>query len=211
MLTNDELERLIHEAGSSEIAILEENFPQNSQILDEIGHRPTSNPYAYLVEDPEGDSIHHPEKDIIEEDPDTSKITFKWFDNDLAKYFEPSIGFFGDPELKDHLINSDEIVIKEQIIKIEFSYPLKNPTVREYIAVGGFSRVFLAQCIFEGYATIYEEEELTVGNPGHYENLYNRKTSNGRYGIWGHDMGDISLISAGYSSEERLCWFRTES
>jgi len=45
--------------------------------------------------------------------------------------------FFYFRILKDHIIDPDEIVIKEQVIKIEFSYPLKRPTVREYIAIGG--------------------------------------------------------------------------
>ncbi len=148
---------------------------------------------------------------ICKKAPDITKIRFRWFDDTPADNFQPSISFFGDPELKDHIIEPDEIVIKDQIIKIKFSYPLKRPTVREYVTVGGFSRVLLAQCIYEGYATIYDEEEQAVGNPGHYENLYNRKTSDGPYGIWGHDMGDISVIYAGYSPEEKLCWLRTES
>nr|WP_147664666.1 leucine-rich repeat domain-containing protein [Candidatus Prometheoarchaeum syntrophicum]QEE17782.1 Leucine Rich repeats (2 copies) [Candidatus Prometheoarchaeum syntrophicum] len=210
-LTTDEIERLIHEAGPMETTLLNKKKPQNTSILNRIAHRPTINPYGYLFKATDGVTIPPSDEDCIEEDPDTDKIAFRWFDTDPTKSFNPSVGFFGDPELKDHLLDPDKIVINEQVIKIEFSYPLKHSTVREYIKVGGFSRVFLAQCIFEGYASIYNEEEAAVGNPGHYKNLYNRRTSNGPYGIWGHDMGDISIIYAGYSPTEQLCWLRTES
>lgn len=135
------------------------------------------------------------------------KIDIKWFEdaNNPDNYIIALITDLGEPDLKDHIKDPDEIVIEDEEIKIEFSYPLKRGTIREYYSIGGFTRLFLAQCIFEGYYTIYEEEEAAVGNPGHYENLYNRRESDGPYGIWGHDMCDLTLDYIDYNPNKKLC------
>jgi hypothetical protein len=41
-----------------------------------------------------------------------------------------------------------------------------------------------------------EEDETSGGNPGHIPGMLNRNTSEGKYGIWGHDIGDLLLCSA---------------
>ena len=61
------------------------------------------------------------------------------------------------------------------------------PSCRDYHSIGGFSKLLLAQCIYEGYCVIYEEEDLE------------------KYGVWGHEMGDLSLICAEYIPEEKYC------
>ena len=120
-------------------------------------------------------------------------ITFKWVESDSVYWFNPSIAHFDDPELKEHLIDPDELVIKEQEIKIEFSYPLKNSVIRDYHSFGGFSRLLLGQCINEGYYTIYDEQDLE------------------KYGVWGHARGDLVLICIEYVVEKKLCMLRIES
>jgi len=121
------------------------------------------------------------------------EIKFKWVDTETNDAFDPAISFFGDPEIKFHLIDPDALVIKEQEIKIGFSYPLENSVERDYHAIGGFSRLLLAQCIYEGYCVIYEEEDLE------------------KYGVWGHSMGDLTLIGVEYILEEKYCMLKIVS
>ena len=59
------------------------------------------------------------------------------------------------------------------------------------------------QHIYEAYKNIYDEEEQQVGDPGTYENLYNRKKSEGPYGIWGHQLGDLYLESINYNPKTK--------
>lgn len=40
---------------------------------------------------------------------------------------------------------------------------------------------------------IYDKEFAEVGDPDTYERLYNRRKSNGPYGIWGHYLEELSL------------------
>ncbi|QEE17132.1 hypothetical protein DSAG12_02964 [Promethearchaeum syntrophicum] len=110
---------------------------------------------------------------------------FRWFDDDPEDNYNPTIIHFGNPELKYHLLSPNRIIIPEQAIKIEFSYPLEKGAVFEYQVIGGFSRLDLAQCIYEGYYSVYADAE--------------------KYGVWGHGMGDLSLIGVEYIIEERYC------
>ncbi len=196
-LTDDEEERLVHEARSPEIQILESDLLSNVSILNKIMNRPIEK-----IPDPIINSLvdttipviddENSEKEIVRSG-EIDEIKFRWFDDTQKDCFQPTITFFGHPELSDHLIGADKIVIKEQQIKIGFSYPLKNSTVQDYYMVGGFTRIELAQCIFYGYSTIYEEKDLK------------------KYGIWGHSMGDLSLICVEYYFEENYCRLRIES
>ena len=69
---------------------------------------------------------------------------------------------------------------------------------------GGFSRKDLFHYIYEEYKNIYDEEEQQVGDPGTYENLYNRKKSEGPYGIWGHQLGDLYLESIRHDPKTKI-------
>ena len=95
-------------------------------------------------------------------------------------------------------------MIKEETISIKFSYPLENKVSFEYHNKGGFTRLDLFRCIYEGYKDIYEAEEKEVGDPGTYRMLYNRKQSKGKYGIWGHYMNDLRIEGIIYDSKERF-------
>ncbi len=93
------------------------------------------------------------------------------------------------------LTNGNEIVIPMREINIEYNYPLSH-IVRipmKSKSPKGFTRAELAKKISEGYHRIYREEEQDVPNPGHITGMFNRKSSNGRHGIWGHDLGNLVL------------------
>lgn len=91
-----------------------------------------------------------------------------------------------------HFIISN-FIISFSISTIEFSYPLENGVINDYYCIGGFSRLFLAQCIYEGYYTIYSEKDLE------------------KYGVWGHSMGNLSLMRVEYIKAKKYCMLRIDS
>lgn len=57
------------------------------------------------------------------------------------------------------------------------------------------------------YKKIYDIEEGKVGNPGHIPGMLNRATSNGPFGIWGHDMGDLFFEGIRIDTEKKTISF----
>lgn len=61
----------------------------------------------------------------------------------------------------------------------------------------GWTRQHLAQAVQESYRHIYAAEEDTQSrDPGRVPGLLNRERSDGAYGIWGDDLGDLMLEGA---------------
>lgn len=122
------------------------------------------------------------------------------------------------------LIDADELVIPEQKIIVLIDYPLEIPTEVVLQSVGGFTRQGLLDRIRNAYETIYQEEERTSTKPvetvgdyctrwlsehpeateedrRHYEfrsALMNRASTNGIYGIYGHELRDLALVEVKY-------------
>ncbi len=115
----------------------------------------------------------------------------------------PSILDFENKEVRDNLINPNEVVIKDEKITMIIIYPLSVEVRLSLEKKGGFTRLDVFKNIYEAYKRIYEEEEKSVGDPGSYDNLYNRKKSEGKYGIWGHYLGDLVIESVTYNQKER--------
>jgi len=113
-----------------------------------------------------------------DEDNVTSSVNITDYERDVLKQRQPN-----------------EIVIPMQKIEVEFDYPLNNPATFTFEADTdkGFTRAHLIRRVCQTYHQIYQEEEAEVGNPGHVEGMWNRKTSDGKYGIWGHDLSDLVL------------------
>jgi hypothetical protein len=89
---------------------------------------------------------------------------------------------------------------------VRISYPLQRPVVVELAAdtPQGFSRGGLVRAIAAAYRRVYEEEEASAGppppRPPGYP-IFNRVVTDGRYGIYGHDLGDLALVSVEPSAE----------
>jgi hypothetical protein len=84
----------------------------------------------------------------------------------------------------------DQKVTELEKITIHFGYPLTHATDMEFVHPGGFSYRNFLQAVHDGYAKIYAAEK----DPGRaHANSMNRGRSEGPYGIWGHDMGDLFL------------------
>lgn len=105
----------------------------------------------------------------------------------------PNLIDYNEKEIRDKIINPDDIVIKEEEIEILFDYPLSQTVLMKFHSPKGFSRIYLWKCIYDGYKKIYDEEEEDCGKVGFIEGTYNRKPSDGRYGIWGHVISDLCI------------------
>jgi hypothetical protein len=97
-----------------------------------------------------------------------------------------------------NLIDADKIVIDHPIVTLFIDYPLNNPAIFEIKAVGeGFSRRELILKISEKYQEIYKLEESTAKTktipPDQREGMINRNETDGKYGVWGHDLSDLDL------------------
>jgi hypothetical protein len=91
-------------------------------------------------------------------------------------------------------VSPQDIMIVENEITIEYTYPLKRPTTRTHIGV--WTRAALCERVQRDYAEIYAEEEATMhGKPSCIRGMYNRAQSDGKYGIWGHFIGDLVLTT----------------
>ncbi len=97
------------------------------------------------------------------------------------------------------LIGKDETVLKENLVDLTIDYPLENPVTVELKSdkKSGFTRSELILKIQNEYQRIYKEEEASAKEKTmpieKREGLVNRNATNGKYGIWGHDLGDLDL------------------
>jgi hypothetical protein len=82
------------------------------------------------------------------------------------------------------------MLTKRKKIKILFDYPLHRPATLTFANSKGFTYRKFFSCVYAGYQKIYKEEGL---DPGHIPGMWNRMPSNGKYGIWGHDLSDLVL------------------
>lgn len=98
-----------------------------------------------------------------------------------------------------HLDKKDEVVITDTSIKIIIDYPLTNKYEFTLTSNKGFTRQLLLSEISAHYYKLYEEEENTATIktiPPDNRTIYNRNETNGKYGIWGHDIADLVLSGA---------------
>ncbi|PRW60149.1 bifunctional acetaldehyde- alcohol dehydrogenase isoform A [Chlorella sorokiniana] len=105
---------------------------------------------------------------------------------------------YSKPESCKDLVNPEEVVIREPTIQVLFDYPLSTPTTEtlhgDVPGGGGFTRRHLLACLQDVYTHIYAEEEAAAPVPDRSgRSLLNRPTTQGPYGIWGHELGDLLL------------------
>lgn len=95
------------------------------------------------------------------------------------------------------LENKDKIVISQPRIKVIIDYPLTKAYEFTLTSNKGFSRSQLLREISKHYHLLYKEEEnsatIKTIEPDKRTKLYNRNETNGKYGIWGHDIEDLVL------------------
>lgn len=96
-----------------------------------------------------------------------------------------------------NLDKRDEIVIKATQVKIVIDYPLTHPYEFVLKSNIGFTRGQLLTEISNHYYSLYDEEEKGASVKtipiAKRTTMYNRNETNGKYGIWGHDIADLDL------------------
>lgn len=98
----------------------------------------------------------------------------------------------------DNLIEADKIILPFTTAKIIIDYPLNFPATFEISTTGqGFSRKQLITEISERYHEIYKLEESTATTKtiplDKRKGLINRNQTDGKFGVWGHDISDLDL------------------
>ncbi|MHA2038929.1 MAG: hypothetical protein ACW98X_21050 [Promethearchaeota archaeon] len=126
------------------------------------------------------------------------------FSIDIKDHGTPLVIDFADKELRNKIIDPEEIIIPDEKITIRITYPLSVEVHNEFEQKGGFSRKDIFRFIYEEYKKIYDEEAKQVGDPGTYERLYNRKKSEGKYGIWGHYLAELFLEFIRYDPKKKI-------
>ncbi|MBA0883292.1 hypothetical protein [Flavobacterium undicola] len=117
------------------------------------------------------------------------------------KDFEDGFIPWADLEKPDsdlaNLDKKDEIVVSNKLVKIVIDYPLTNQYEFTLESENGFTRGQLLTEISKHYYLLYEEEEKTATIKTipieKRTTMYNRNETNGKYGIWGHDIADMDI------------------
>lgn len=97
----------------------------------------------------------------------------------------------------NRLIGRDEVVLQDTAITIIIDYPLNNECRFKLTSKHGFTRAQLAKAISNQYHQIFKDEEATATIKTipveQRKKVANRNQTNGKYGIWGHDMANLVL------------------
>ncbi len=119
---------------------------------------------------------------------------------------------------KDRLIDPDEIVLRAKSVNLIIDYPLDHPfKCVLHSESGAFSRWQLIDEIGTKYEEIYLEEERSAQTktlPMNERRIMNRNQTDGVYGIWGHDLGDLAISGIEVRKDahgELNLWLRMES
>ncbi|MCJ8292103.1 MAG: hypothetical protein HRT58_19660 [Crocinitomicaceae bacterium] len=138
---------------------------------------------------------------------DQSEILFelRTTDPDYLESFPdgiiPWISIQNAAEEVDMLIGKNDLVLSSNSVLIIIDYPVNEPFEIEIKSDGteGFTRSELILKISEEYKRIYKEEEESASIktiPTEDRNrVVNRNETNGKYGIWGHDLIDLDLAA----------------
>lgn len=99
----------------------------------------------------------------------------------------------------DNLIGKNDIVLTSQTALIIIDYPLNKPCEIKIKSDNptGFTKAELILKISNEYKRIYKEEEESASTKTtpmeERGGIINRNETNGKYGIWGHDLIDLDL------------------
>lgn len=107
------------------------------------------------------------------------------------------------------LIDAKLKVLSVREATIVIDYPVRQPVQFKITSNTGFTKAELLIRIGQIYRQIYKEEEtsstIKTVPRGERKGLINRNTTDGKYGIWGHDIEDLDLSSATISCKRGQC------
>jgi len=102
---------------------------------------------------------------------------------------------YGSGRIYSHepILNGTDMVTYEEFISILFTYPLSNSVMFTSYKRGGFTREDFFDAIRSGYKNIYHDEDEATTCEEKNPFLFNRGSTDGPYGIWGHDLEDLYI------------------
>ncbi len=107
-------------------------------------------------------------------------------------------------EVYDKPLNNKELILppnKEYTLVID--YPLSTPAKRTFKSgKNGLSRGKFVSIVRSFYKKVYDIEDGTTKiKPAYIKNMFNRNSTDGAFGIWEHDIGDLVLVNASLSKK----------
>lgn len=118
-----------------------------------------------------------------------------------------------------YMRNPYEKVLKCKSATLVIDYPVRNTFTTTLTSRNGtFTRIGLVAAIADAYERMYEEERTTSTvaeqrmcdiDPSCM--LINRAPTNGKWGIWGHDLKDLLLHTIIYDVDENKLYPRVDS
>lgn len=119
----------------------------------------------------------------------------------------PHIETWFEDKAEINVHHAKKIVIPQQTVSIQFRYPFSDTFTFEFKAdtAEGFTLAYLIDCICRKYKEMYDEENSAVQVSTAEERLargglLNREKTNGKFGIWGHDISDLYLEGITYNA-----------
>ncbi|MBC3873975.1 hypothetical protein [Undibacterium flavidum] len=107
------------------------------------------------------------------------------------------------------LIDSTRKVISESEATVIIDYPVRKPVNFKITSKDGFTRGDLLRRIGQIYRQMYRDEEasstIKTVPIDKRKGLINRNATDGKYGIWGHDIDDLDISSATISCSNGKC------
>lgn len=131
-------------------------------------------------------------------------------------YVSIADGHDNSGDIGDVKLDPNEILVDNEIIRIRFEYPFNNPQIIKFKSDKGyFTRSDIIKLVVKKYQKIYEEEEKSTALPIETveertkgkSKLMNRATTNGKWGIWGHDIGDLMLHTLSVNDEDPTLYY----
>jgi hypothetical protein len=88
-----------------------------------------------------------------------------------------------------------------------YRYPLRRAATFNHVLTPEMTGEDLLVLGRIDYEEIYRQEEATAGDPGYIPGMLNRQSSEGPYGIWGHDFSDLYFESVEIMPETKMISF----
>jgi hypothetical protein len=135
-------------------------------------------------------------------------------DEDVEDSIGPYIQISNPVDDISKMFDPDDIVFDFTKATLIIDYPLHTPAkfIIQSSSDDGFTRKEIAEIVCEKYQIVYTEEDQEVGfgdagAPSHADLggfLLNRIATHGKYGIWGHSIGDLVLhtITANFPDDD---------
>lgn len=105
---------------------------------------------------------------------------------------------------KEVNMNPEEEILPAGDYTLKITYPLSVPYIQEIKSEVPIKRKSLVELIVVAYRFIYLVEKQSTNTPvTNIPGMFNRAQTDGKYGIWGHSLGDLMLHTV-YVEEDNV-------